>query len=77
MSRNHMTVTEFEASPGRALRQARRGEVVEVTARDNVVAVISPPGEDDIRWGVGKPRGLDEPLPVVGGMQDLIVEGRR
>lgn len=40
-----ITITEFEASPGAALRRVRAGAVVEVVARGRVVARLVPADE--------------------------------
>lgn len=87
------TVTEVQNSSRAAIQRARDGEVVDITVHGKVVARIVPAGgllfeheipegptlvEPAIRWGVpGAPIGLNPPEPVVGGVQDLIREGRR
>lgn len=37
-----VTVTEFEEAPANTLRRVRRGQVIEITSRGQVVARIEP-----------------------------------
>ncbi len=71
------TVTEFEASPGSAMRHAREGETVEITSRgQSVLLLVSP--TPAIRWGNGKkPVGLSPAIEILGDIQDIIADGRR
>lgn len=72
------SVKEGEASGGPALRQAREGQSVDITAHGEVVAHLIPASGLIIEWGrPGGSIGLDPPEPVAGGVQDLIREGRR
>ncbi len=71
-------VSELSGPMAAAVRRARQGERVAITSRGEPVALVVPVDDDDlIRWGPGKPLPRRDPVPIKGGLQDLIQEGRR
>jgi prevent-host-death family protein len=90
-----VSIRELKSHLSAHLRRLEQGETITVTRRGKPVALITPPeaGDDEltrkirdlqarglVRWGGGKPKGLNPPLKLTGEgptMSEMIIEDRR